>query len=76
MVCGQRLKKERKSSCTRYAISYTSIMRLKPEKPLKPSAIRLTAEDWEKLRQLGGVVWIRKKIKAARLPQRIEGASS
>ncbi len=47
--------------------------RLKPEKPLKPSAIRLTAEDWEKLKQLGGVVWIRKKIKAARVPQRIEG---
>lgn len=33
--------------------------RLKPEKPLKPSAIRLTAEDWLKFRERGGVVWLR-----------------
>jgi hypothetical protein len=56
---------------------YTSNMpRLKPEKPLKPSAIRLTAEDWEKLKQLGGVVWIRKKIKAARVPQAKQGEAT
>lgn len=36
--------------------------RLKPEKPLKPSAIRLTAEDWSKFRERGGVVWLRRVL--------------
>jgi hypothetical protein len=50
--------------------------RPKPEKPLTHSAFRLSDEDREKLRQLGGVVWIRKKIKAARVPQAKQGETT
>lgn len=36
--------------------------RPKPPSPLKPSAIRLTAEDWAKFRERGGVVWLRRVL--------------
>lgn len=36
--------------------------RPKPQHPLKPSAIRLTADDWAKFRERGGVAWLRRVI--------------
>ena len=38
--------------------------------------MRMTPEEFAKLKQLGGVVWIRKKIKAARVPQAKQGEAT
>lgn len=39
-----------------------------PELRLVIGSIRLTAADWVKLEQLGGVAWLRQKLKAAKAP--------
>ena len=41
---------------------------------MKARPVRMTDEEWEKCKRLGGAAWVRAKIKAARETQRrIEG---
>jgi len=36
---------------------------------MKARQVRMTDEEWEKCKRLGGAAWVRAKIKAAREPQ-------